>query len=162
MVRLLTLALLPFAAAVKEAATGFDFPAKHKLGALKGLGVRKKGPIKVYAVGRYETKLKASNFLLKMSMGVGAEKMANALVAAVEPRCKDKAAVEDFKDMMIGALPDGCKKRTELAFSTTGGKLALAVNGKARGAVASKPLCKAFCDVYTDKKAVCTLCAVEE
>ena len=40
--------------AVKEKATGFDFPKKNKLGALRGLGVRTKGPIKVYAVGLYE------------------------------------------------------------------------------------------------------------
>ena len=54
--------------AVKERATGFDFPRKNKLGALRGLGVRTKGPIKVYAVGRYD-----KGFLLKMKMGVGAE-----------------------------------------------------------------------------------------
>ena len=34
----LLVALLPVAGAVKEKATGFDFPRKHKLGALTGLG----------------------------------------------------------------------------------------------------------------------------
>ena len=48
----------------------------------------------------------------------------------------------------------------ELTFTTTGGKLALAVNGKGAGAVSSKPLCKAFCGVYTDKNAVCKLADV--
>ena len=77
--RLLLLLVAASVHAVKEKATGFDFPKKNKLGALRGLGVRTKGPIKVYAVGRYD-----KGFLLKMKMGVGAEKMSNALVDAVK------------------------------------------------------------------------------
>jgi len=73
----LLLASLVACSAVKELSTGFDFPRKHKLGALRSLGVRKKGPIKVYAVGMYEDMFKAPGFVLKMSMGVGAEKMTN-------------------------------------------------------------------------------------
>lgn len=95
-------------------------------------------------------------------MGVGAEKMASSLVDAVKPRCGDAKAVADFKDLMVQALPDGCKKNTELCFATGGGKLGLSVNGKSRGSVASKPLCKAFCGVYTDKSAVCKLADVED
>ena len=52
--RLLLLLVAASVHAVKEKATGFDFPRKNKLGALRGLGVRTKGPIKVYAVGRYD------------------------------------------------------------------------------------------------------------
>ena len=126
----LLLASLVACSAVKELSTGFDFPRKHKLGALRSLGVRKKGPIKVYAVGRYD-----KGFLLKMKMGVGAEKMSNALVDAVKPRCSDGAAVDQFKELMVSGLPDGCKKGMELGFDTSGGKLGLTVNGRGRGSV---------------------------
>ena len=145
------------ALAVKERATGFDFPKNNKLGALRGLGVRTKGPIKVYAVGRYD-----KGFLLKMKMGVGAEKMSNALVDAVKPRCSDNAAVDQFKELMVSGLPDGCKKGMELGFDTSGGKLGLTVNGRGRGSVSSRKLCGAFEGVYTDSKAVCKLNAVED
>lgn len=149
------------ACAVKELSTGFDFPRKHKLGSLRSLGVRKKGPIKVYAVGMYEDVFKSPGFVLKMNMGVGAEKMTNALVDAIKPRCSDGASLDKFSDLMISGLPDGCKKNMELCFGTSGGKLSLAVGGKAIGAVASKPLAKAFAAVYCDRNAVCKLCPVD-
>ena len=155
--RLLLLLVAASVHAVKERATGFDFPKKNKLGALRGLGVRTKGPIKVYAVGRYD-----KGFLLKMKMGVGAEKMSNALVDAVKPRCSDGAAVDQFKELMVSGLPDGCKKGMELGFDTSGGKLGLSVNGRGRGSVSSRKLCGAFEGVYTDSKAVCKLNAVED
>ena len=155
--RLLLLLVAASVHAVKERATGFDFPRKNKLGALRGLGVRTKGPIKVYAVGRYD-----KGFLLKMKMGVGAEKMSNALVDAVKPRCSDNAAVDQFKELMVSGLPDGCKKGMELGFDTSGGKLGLTVNGRGRGSVSSRKLCGAFEGVYTDSKAVCKLNAVED
>jgi hypothetical protein len=155
--RLLLLLVAASVHAVKERATGFEFPRKNKLGALRGLGVRTKGPIKVYAVGRYD-----KGFLLKMKMGVGAEKMSNALVDAVKPRCSDNAAVDQFKELMVSGLPDGCKKGMELGFDTSGGKLGLTVNGRGRGSVSSRKLCGAFEGVYTDSKAVCKLNAVED
>ena len=119
--------------------------------------MRTKGPIKVYAVGRYD-----KGFLLKMKMGVGAEKMSNALVDAVKPRCSDGAAVDQFKELMVSGLPGGCKKGMELGFDTSGGKLGLTVNGRGRGSVSSRKLCGAFEGVYTDSKAVCKLNAVED
>jgi hypothetical protein len=144
-------------AAVKEKATGLDFPKKSELGGLRSLGVRTKGPIKVYAVGRYD-----KGFLLKMKMGVGAEKMSSALVDAVKPRCSDGKAVQQFRDLMIAGLPDGCKKGMELAFDTSKGKLALTVNGRSAGSVSSKNLCSGFEGIYTDGKAVCKLNEIEE
>ena len=63
---------------VIEKGTGFDFPSKSpKLGKLSSLGLRKKGPIKVYAVGMYEDAFKNKGFMLKMAMGVSAQKMTN-------------------------------------------------------------------------------------
>ena len=92
-----------------EKATGIAF--KPKLGELEvfGVGVRKKGPIKVYSVGMYGSsdakeslsaisasdKKKAlsalqsaspASFLLQMNMGVSAEKMASAIADSVAPR----------------------------------------------------------------------------
>ena len=128
--------------AIKEPGSGIDFPKKSKLGTLQSFGVRKKGPIKVYAVGMYQDSFKSKGFLLKMAMGVGAPKMTTALVDALKPRCSDAKALDQFSDVMLAGLPDGCSKGMSLAFGTGGGKLSLSVNGKAVGAVASKPLRK--------------------
>ena len=67
--------------------------------------MRTKGLIKVYAVGRYD-----KGFLLKMKMGVGAEKMSNALVDAVKPRCSDNAAVDQFKELMVSGCPTAARR----------------------------------------------------
>lgn len=97
-----------FVSATKEKATGFDFPKKNKLGALKSLGVRKKGPIKVYAVGMYEDVFKAPGFVLKMNMGVGAEKMTNARSARV-----GESRVGTLSGVRCLALPRVlCKRRS--------------------------------------------------
>uniref|UniRef100_A0A7S3K7G9 Chalcone isomerase domain-containing protein n=1 Tax=Aureoumbra lagunensis TaxID=44058 RepID=A0A7S3K7G9_9STRA len=144
---------------VVEKGTGFDFPTKNpKLGKLSSLGLRKKGPIKVYAVGMYEDAFKHKGFMLKMAMGVSAQKMTNALVDAVKPRLKnDSSALEKFSDLMLKGLPDGCSKNMCLLFGTSGGKLSLFVNEKLVGSVSSKALTKAFADIYCDNNAVCKL-----
>jgi hypothetical protein len=136
-----------------EPKTGIFF-ADHYAGCkLDALGVRYKGPIKVYALGKYST-----TFMLKMNMGVSAEKIASSTADAIRPRClDDKTAVDDFQKMLIAGLPNGCSKGTCMAFSTGGGKLAISVNDKSIGAVNSKALARAFADVYTDKKAVLQL-----
>ena len=61
--------------------------------------------------------------------------------------------------MMHKGLPKGggCPKGTSLEFGTGGGKLSLTVNDKEIGSVASKPLAKAFADIYCDKHAVCKM-----
>jgi len=153
MMRLLSFfLLLATAFAVKEPRTGIDFPEKYKGSHLQKLGVRTKGPIKVYAVGQYD-----QTFLLKMYMGVGTEKMSGALSDALKPRCKEKEAIEDFESLMKKGCPNGVPKGTSLAFGTGGGKLSISVNDKNIGTVGSKPLSQAFAGIYTDKNAVCTL-----
>jgi len=147
------------ASAVIEGATGFDFASSNRLGKLQSLGVRKKGPIKVYGVGMYQNFAKDKGFVLKMAMGVGAQKMTNALVDAVKPRLpkgNDKA-LESFSSLLLQGLPEGCKKHTCLLFGTGAGKLSLFVNDKFIGSVASKPLAQAFVGVYCDDNAVCKL-----
>lgn len=96
-----------------------------------GVGVRKKGPIKVYSVGMYsdpEAKTAASSitpksnkaaalsalreglkstsqtsFVLKMNFKVSAEKMAAAIAESVSPRAasNNKSAVETLKALIL-------------------------------------------------------------
>lgn len=173
--------VLPSTTGIVERSTGFDFPTgSPKLGKLHSLGVRKKGPIKVYAVGMYEDMFKSKGFMLKMAMGVSAQKMTNvqdgvavlpreltrraqALVDAVKPRLKsgDQSSLEKFSALLLRGLPDGCARNMCLMFGTAGGKLSLVVDGKQIGSVASKPLAEAFTGVYCDANAVCTLKKVE-
>jgi hypothetical protein len=78
-----------------------------------------KGPIKVYAVGEYDD----GSYVLKMSYGVGAQKMTSALADALKPRCSDATLIEEFEECLLKGLPNGAPKGTQLAFSTGGGKL---------------------------------------
>ena len=136
------------AADVTEPKTGIKFSDKG----LSRLGVRYKGPIKVYAVGEYED----GTYELKMSYGVGAQKMTSALADALKPRCSDAASIEEFEACLLKGLPNGAPKGTKLSFKTGGGKLGVSVNGKSCGAVGSKVLSSAFANIYKDKNAVRT------
>jgi len=149
------------AGSFKEPRTGIIFEDKYKGAKLSKVGVRTKGPIKVYAVGLYEQG-KDETYVLKMSYGVGAQKMTSALSEALKPRCKDASLVAAFEECLLNGLPDGAPKGTCLAFATGGGKLALSVNDKPVGKVASKPLAQAFCGIYSDKNAVCAMQSIEE
>jgi len=145
----------------KEPRTGISFSDTYNGGKLSKVGVRTKGPIKVYAVGLYE-KGKDETYVLKMSYGVGAQKMTSALSEALKPRCKDSSLVAAFEECLLKGLPDGAPKGTCLAFATGGGKLALKVNDKPVGTVASKPLAAAFAGIYSDNNAVCAMQSTDE
>ena len=119
------------------------------------LGVRYKGPIKVYAVGEYAD----GTYMLKMSYGVGAQKMTSALADALKPRCDDAQSIEAFEACLLKGLPNGAPKGTTMTFKT-GGALSVAVNGKAVGSIGSKKLATAFANIYCDKNAVCSMKAV--
>ena len=100
---------------------------------LMGVGVRKKGPIKVYSVGVYSnddvkgsissfsksdksgalaalresiqsSKEATTTFVLKMAFKVSAEKMAAAIAESVDPRAPDKAAVEALKKLIFDGV----------------------------------------------------------
>mmetsp|Transcript_56163 Transcript_56163/g.87463 ORF Transcript_56163/g.87463 Transcript_56163/m.87463 type:complete len:222 (-) Transcript_56163:17-682(-) len=144
-------------AVIKEKRTGIGFAEKGEGGTLTKLGVRTKGPIKVYAVGEYSNDV----FVLKMSFGVSASKMSSALADALKPRCSNEKLVSEFKACLTKGLPNGAPKGTEMVFSTGGGKLAAKVNGKSVCDIASKDLAKAFANIYRDGKAVCKMIAVE-
>jgi len=139
--------------ATVEPRTGISFPEKQSGGALSRLGVRTKGPIKVYAVGEYES----GAFMLKMSYGVSASKMASALSDALKPRCSDAKVIADFEECLLKGLPNGAPKGTKMVFSTSGGKLGVSINDKQVGSVGNGALCKAFSGIYTDKNAVCAM-----
>mmetsp|Transcript_9134 Transcript_9134/g.11698 ORF Transcript_9134/g.11698 Transcript_9134/m.11698 type:complete len:168 (-) Transcript_9134:345-848(-) len=150
----------PFVAAGPvERRTGIEFPTGYKASTLTKLGVRTKGPIKVYAVGMYEGKADKT-FMLKMSMGVGAQKMVNALSDALKPRLQTESASEEigtFEECLVRGLPNGASKGTCLVFATAGGKLDIEVDGNNVGSIASPELCSAFCGIYTDSNSVCKL-----
>jgi Chalcone isomerase-like len=125
-------------AAMTDKATGIPFIPKIKEElTLFGVGVRKKGPIKVYAVGLYSnetlkeelaTVSKAADqgkqaltalrngvkehpttFILEMNFKVGAEKMANAIAESVAPRYSGSPKdVDDLKGLIFnGVAPKG-------------------------------------------------------
>ena len=128
---------------------GPKFPDKG----LSRLGVRYKGPIKVYAVGEYSD----GTYMLKMSYGVGASKMTGALADALKPRCSDADAISKFEECLTKGLPNGAPKGTKMEFATGGGSLGVSVNGKKVGEVRSKVLSKAFANIYSDRNAVCSM-----
>ena len=110
----------------------------------------------VYAVGEYDD----GTYMLKMSYGVGAQKMTSALADALKPRCSDSKLIAQFEECLLKGLPSGAPKGTKLVFSTGGGRLGVSVNDKAVGTIGSKVLSSAFASIYCDKNAVCTMAGV--
>lgn len=132
----LALLCLVSAWALKDPATGISFPGAHKDTSLIGVGVRKKGPLKLYSVAMYaqaalkeklggisKSDKKAAlaalqsaagegpcNFLLEMNFKVGAEKIASGLANSVIPRHSgSNADVESLKNMILGGVSANCK-----------------------------------------------------
>jgi uncharacterized protein len=151
---------------IKEPRTGIEFDFKVQNLSLERLGVRTKGPFKVYAVGQYTGKTSGDKpnhaFVLKMRMNVSREKLSSALMDALQPRCKefgcDAHQDVEFQDMVLQGLPtEGAKSGTTLIFDTSGNKVTLTVNNKVTGKISGKAIAKAFAAIYTDNKAVCTM-----
>jgi len=122
----------PSAVAMTDKATGISFASSLKELSLFGVGVRKKGPIKVYSVGMYcsdvvreslssisksaEKGKKAlsalligaeeseTSFVLKMNFKVGAEKMASAIAESVAPRHTDSSEVDNLKSLIFSGV----------------------------------------------------------
>ena len=114
---------------MSDKATGITFADKSNGLGIFGVGVRKKGPIKVYSVGMYSSDdfkdtlkevsraadkgKKASaalqngahenptSFVLHMNFKVGAEKMASAIAESVEPRHSDSSDVNNLKGLIF-------------------------------------------------------------
>ncbi|KAL3913154.1 MAG: hypothetical protein SGILL_006603 [Bacillariaceae sp.] len=165
-----------------DKATGISFADSLNKLSLFGMGVRKKGPIKVYSVGMYGSenvkedlssiskssdKKKAlatlqkgasnspTSFVLKMNFKVGAEKMAAAIGDSVAPRHNSESEVGELKDLIFAGVEKkgACVKGTVLQFDCDDG-VEVTVDGKGQGKVKSAGLAKAFCDVYLDDKCV--------
>ncbi|KAL7442132.1 hypothetical protein ACHAXM_011149 [Skeletonema potamos] len=165
--------------AMVDAATNIDFD--NNLGGLPlfGIGVRKKGPIKVYSVGMYSDESakssiaslpkksalstlrkslknsKTTSFLLKMNFKVGAEKMADAIAESVDPRTSDKGAVESLKKLIMDgvAAKGAATPGTILRFDClSDGSVKVSVDGKAVGSASG--LSEPFCDVFLDDNCV--------
>jgi len=164
-----------------DTATGISFPAITNGLECFGVGVRKKGPIKIYSVAMYsdfkeklasmsrsaEKGKKAlktlrdgaqespTSFMLEMSFKVGSEKMASAIADAVAPRYTGSSSdVDSLKGLiMSGVASKGAAvKGTTLQFDCSSSGVDVAVDGQAQGGVPSPKLAKAFCDVYLDDK----------
>jgi len=172
------------ATAMSDKATGISFPAKKNGLEIFGVGVRRKGPLKVYSVALYSTekakerlasfslsseekqalsalqsaaKSDKATFLLEMSFKIGAEKMASAIAESVAPRHKgSKKDVEELRDIIFKGVESkgAATKGTTFQFDCSQTGVSVSVDGKARGSVASPALSSAFCDVYLDQKCV--------
>lgn len=168
--------------AMKDPATGIAFAPKKNGLEVFGVGVRKKGPIKIYSVAMYgsgklkemlgglsqskdhkaalqalQDGAKADNttFLLEMNFKVGAEKMASAIAESVAPRGGGKNDLESLKSLVFeGCADGGAVKGTRFQFDCNGNAVRVSVNGKHQGTVSSSAISNAFCDVYLDDNCV--------
>lgn len=166
---------------VLERATKISFPSEVNGDPLLGVGVRRKGPIKVYAVGAYSSSIaerlsgeglarkaiktllsgglrddaKTTSFLLKMNLKVGGEKIASAICDSVGSRCakKDPAALSSLSSLITAGLEDQpALKGTTLCFCCEESEVRVNVNGKDIGKVGG--IAGAFRNVYFDDKSV--------
>lgn len=120
--------------AMSDTATGIPFAGMVKELSLFGVGVRKKGPIKVYSVGMYCTEAvreslstisktadkgkkafatllsgaeeNETSFVLKMNFKVGAEKMASAIAESVAPRHSVASEVDELKSLIFSGVSE--------------------------------------------------------
>jgi hypothetical protein len=121
--------------AMTDKATGIPFAASLRENLnLFGVGVRKKGPIKVYSVGMYcsETVRESlstisraadkgkdaiaalrsgahendTSFVLKMNFKLRAEKMASAIAESVAPRHSVSSEVDALKDLIFSGVAE--------------------------------------------------------
>ena len=146
---------------------------------LAGVGIRKKGPIKVYSVALFADKAacqkeckdpssdkfdwfcaspSSKEIVLKMCRDVGTDKMASAIGDAIGSRMggKDAAALNQLKSAMQSGFDKtgGAKAGTKLTFKSAKSKLSLFINGQQQTECSSATLVKAFYGTYTDKNAV--------
>jgi len=172
--------VLAAANAITDPATGIIFSSKIDDRQIAGVGVRKKGPIKIYSVGMYvpetvkeslstvskkskkalatlrdNAKSSKATFLLKMNFKVGAEKMASAIADSVASRHNGpESEINDFKSLITNGISGAAEKGTTFQFDCSKEGLKVAVDGKDQGVVSSAGLAGAFCDVYLDEKGV--------
>jgi hypothetical protein len=177
-------------AALKDKATGIAFAPRlvntNEQQSLEifGVGVRKKGPIKVYSVGMYgsaalkeklqEIRLSANEkgarqtlrdgaktascttFVLEMSFKVGADKMAKAIADSVGGRYNNKDEVTALQTLIAKSVAKkgAATVGTKIQFNCGEDGVEVAVDGQVQGRVGGRALAAAMCDVYLDDNCV--------
>mmetsp|Transcript_36652 Transcript_36652/g.56299 ORF Transcript_36652/g.56299 Transcript_36652/m.56299 type:complete len:204 (-) Transcript_36652:580-1191(-) len=179
----ISLLVLSITNAMTDPATGVTFASKLKDLSIFGVGVRKKGPIKVYSVAMYapeplrellqsfsRTRDKIflmgifrnrllegnSSFVLKMNMKVGTQKMAQAIADSVLPRYPGPSVyIRDLKGKIMDgfAVKGAATKGSTLQFDCGEG-VNVSIDGVDQGAIDDKDLAKAFCNVFLDDHCV--------
>ena len=158
--------------------TGFEFPPSHKFPkvgnlSILGVGTRKKAIINVYSVGFYGNKQVAKAIegksgaaaskavisakgpraaLLTFAMGVGAEKMAEALtnIEGVKQSTKDA-----FGSMIMDGVGGKLKKGEHFTLEWKGSDTVVAsARGKVLGEMKDKDLFVGLLNVYLGSKTV--------
>jgi hypothetical protein len=169
--------------AIKDKATGITFAEKVNGLNIFGVGVRTKGPIKVYSVGYYGSKGPKKNledlsssedkktalgrllsgaekgpstFLLKFNFKVGAEKVSSSITDAISSRFSGSKDVEKLKTLLCDGVNEkgSTAKGTIMQFDCSSGGVKVSLDGKNLGFIPSGGLAKAFCGVYLDGKTV--------
>ncbi len=169
--------------AIKDKATGIKFA--DKMGGLPvfGVGVRTKGPIKVYSVACYgssglkkslselsaksdkklalETLLSGAkkgpvSFLLNFNFKVGAEKVASSITDSISSRFSGSRDVAKLKQILCDgvSVKGNTAKGTTMQFDCSKGGVKVSLDGKNLGYISSGGLAEAFCGVYLDGKSV--------
>ena len=163
---------------VKESATKQHYNSEELGHQLLGVGVRKKGPFSVYAVGAYSTptcnrlvdltKKKILSilgndsvqdetvFLLKMNMKVSSGKISKAISDSVGQRLKnnsDPNSLSSLSNMIsTGLKSNHAVKGSSLLFHCKEGDVEITVNNKVIGCVPG--IGAAFHQVYLDENSV--------
>ena len=169
--------------AIKDKATGINFADKAHGLPVFGVGVRTKGPIKVYSVALYGSKSVKNNlaelsrtadkkealetllsgtkkgpatFLLKFNFKVGAEKVASSITDSISSRFSNTKDVAKLKQMLCDGVSEKgtTVKGTTMQFDCSKGGVTAWLDGKNLGYVSSGGLGAAFCEVYLDNKSV--------
>ena len=169
--------------AIKDPATGIKFADKSGGLPVFGVGVRSKGPIKVYSVACYgsstlkkslsqlsvksekkeaqETLLKGAKkgpvtFLLSFNFKVGAEKVASSITDSISSRFSGSNDVAKLKKLLCDGVnvKGSTAKGTTMQFDCSKGGVKVTLDGKNLGHISSGGLAEAFCGVYLDGKSV--------
>jgi len=175
--------LLGGSLAITDKATGIKFNDKANGMPVFGVGVRTKGPIKVYSVACYgSNSLKKSlgelssradkkkaleqllmgtkkgpvTFLLKFNFKVGAEKVASSITDSLLSRSSGSGDVGKLKQILCdGVNVKGTTvKGTTMQFDCSKGGVKVLLDGKNLGYISSGGLAGAFAGVYLDEKSV--------
>jgi hypothetical protein len=154
-----------------------DFLISRKM-QLLGVGTRKKAILNIYSVGVYASKSIVTQWQseklpkngvkrcqtaivesrapravqLKFSMGVGAEKIAEAVsgIPGVSPKTR-----QEFQELIIKGIGGKLLKNEEMAFEWKGlDQITVSVRGKLIGTVKNKTLAQGVLSLYVGQKSV--------